>query len=99
MRNEEGIGLKEFPDLKAAAALNQDLALTVRQSVHPENFRRGTNSVDVFGLWGVYIWIALGDKSNGQLLAHSLFDSVEPFWAADHNGHDHGRKEYPVAQG
>jgi hypothetical protein len=77
--------------------LNEDLTLTIRQSIHPENIRGGTYSIQVFGLWGVNIWIPLGDKANRQLLAHSLFDSVEPFRAADHNWHDHGRKEYPVA--
>src|SRR4029453_5434161 len=54
--NQERIGLKEFSDLKAAAALNEDLTLTVRQSIHPENVRRGAYSVQVFGLWDVYIW-------------------------------------------
>src|SRR4029450_13449503 len=97
--NQERIGLKEFSDLKAAGALNEDLTLTVRERIHPENVRRGAYSVQVFGLWDVYIWIALGNKSNRQLLAHSLFDGVEPFRAADHNRHDHGRKEYPAAQG
>src|SRR5499426_3618269 len=97
--NQKRIGFKEFADLKAAPALNEDLPLTVRQRVHPQNVRGGAHAVQIFGLWSLYIGIALGDKSNRQLLAHSLFDSVEPFRAPDHNGHDHGRKEYPAAQG
>ena len=39
-----GIGLNKFADFKAAAALNEDLTLTVRQGKHPQHIRGRTDS-------------------------------------------------------
>src|ERR1044072_461556 len=97
-RDQKRLTLDEFLDLETLLALNDYLALAVRQAEHAQHGGRGAGGVEIAGVGLLDRSVDLGDKTERQFLAHRLFHNLQAGAPPDHERHDRGRKQHGVAQ-